>query len=97
MLAVPGREWGMLGGYPAEFGVWAQRKLGTGLGVELGGVDGDALVEEGVEVGAEEEDVEAVEALGVGVGVALGPGLGVAGAEEFGNDDAGETAQVPPQ
>lgn len=90
----------MLGGYPAEFGVWAQRKLGTGLGVELGGVDGDALVgegrealvEEGVEVGAEEEDVEAL-----GVGVALGPGLGVAGAEEFGNDDAGETAQVPPQ
>ncbi len=41
-------------------------------------------------MGAEEEAVEDVQALLVGV--AFGPGLGVAGAEEFGNGNAGDGA-----
>ncbi len=45
-------------------------------------VEGDqAGVEERIELGGEEEAVEDVETLGVGG--AVGPGLGVAGAEEF--------------
>ena len=42
----------------------------------------EAGVEEGVELGGEEEAVEDVESLGVAG--AVGPGFGVAGAEEFG-------------
>ena len=99
---MPGQEWGVLGGYPAKFEFWPEGKLGAGLGVELGGVDRgalvveghEALVEEGVEVGAEEEAVEDVEALLVGL--ALGPGFGVAGAKEFGNGDAGNRTGSAP-
>lgn len=45
-------------------------------------------------MGAEEEAVEDVQALLVGV--AFGPGLGVAGAEEFGNGNAGDGAGPAP-
>jgi hypothetical protein len=58
----------MLGGYPAEFDGKIEGELGAGFGIDLGGkhrapgwIEGhESLVEEGVEVGAEEKAVEDV-------------------------------------
>ena len=58
-------------------------------------VEGDqAGVEEGIELGGEEEAVEYVEAFGVGG--AIGPWLGVAGAEEYGQVKTGDGAGTAP-
>lgn len=83
----------MVGRDPAEMKIVAQSKLLAHLGGEAGGEDGfagfgeghEVAVEVGVEVGGEEEAVEDVQALLVGV--AFGPGAGVAGSEEFGDGD----------
>lgn len=73
------------------------------LGVSHGGgnlhgavfVEGDeARIEEGIKLGGEEKAVEGVEALGVRG--AVGPGFGVAGAEEFGDVEAGNGAGAAP-
>jgi len=106
VAAVPGKVWKMGGSDPAKAG----RRRGSAFkveGTELGGGEdrghdensvvgeGDeAAVEEGVEVGGEEEAVEDVEALGVGG--ANGPGLGVAGAEGVGEVEAGDGAGAAP-
>ena len=69
-------------------------QLGRPKGAALWVKGHQTLVEEGVEVGAEEEAIEDVETLLVGL--AFGPGFSVAGAEEFGNGDASDGAGAAP-
>ncbi len=102
--AVPGEVGEVSGTDPSEVQRWlvgeAQEnlmdvgELGSGQQQPLFVEGNQAGVEEGIELGGEQEAVEDVEAFGVGG--AVGPWLGVAGAEQFRQMESGHGAGTAP-
>ncbi len=92
----------VFGAEPAEAEGIGEAEAVSGLLVHLGGEEGGAVVlkrhqmavEEGVEVGGQEEAVEDVQALGIAG--AFGPGFGVAGTKERRKVDARDGAGTAP-
>ena len=92
----------MGGAEPAKLDSPSQPKISTYLVCDLRSEDGcprfieshQVAIKEGIEVSAEEEAVEHIQALGIGD--AFSPRFGVAGAQKLGDSNAGDGAGFAP-